>query len=122
MRSKRIEGSQENIVKLSAIRSEKHRALSPYGPVKAGLTTSQRTSRDQALTELLSSLENVVADLNSKSYTALDTLAIAIQGARVALSATAIDEAGTEKICIECGNDTVALDQDKCLDCLERML
>jgi hypothetical protein len=47
---------------------------------------------------LLNSLENVVADLNSKSYTALDTLAIAIQGARVALSATAIDEAGTEKI------------------------
>jgi hypothetical protein len=41
---------------------------------------------------LLNSLENVVADLNFKSYTALDTLAIAIQGARVALSATAIDE------------------------------
>jgi hypothetical protein len=112
----------DNIVKLSDIRRGRGRALSPYGPVKAGLTTSQRTSRDQALTELLSSLENVVADLNSKSYTALDTLAIAIQGARVALSATAIDEAGTEKICIECGNDTVALDQDKCLDCLERML
>jgi hypothetical protein len=88
--------SQGNIVELSAIRREKHRASSPYGPVSQGLTTSQRTSRDQALTELLNSLENVVADLNSKSYTALDTLAIAIQGARVALSATAIDEAGTE--------------------------
>jgi hypothetical protein len=83
---------QENIVELSAIRREKHLASSPYGPVSQGLTTSQRTSRDQALTELLNSLENVVADLNSKSYTALDTLAIAIQGARVALSATAIDE------------------------------
>jgi len=90
--------SQENIVQLSAIRSERHRALSPYGPVKAGLTTSQRTDRDQALTELLSSLENVVADLNSKSYTALDTLAIAIQGARVALSATTTDEVGTNLI------------------------
>jgi len=66
--------------------------------VKAGLTTSQRTDRDQALTELLSSLENVVADLNSKSYTALDTLAIAIQGARVALSATTTDEVGTNLI------------------------
>ena len=96
MRSKRIEGSQENIVQLSAIRREKHRASSPYGPVKAGLTTLQRTDRDQALTELLNSLESVVADLNSKSYTALDTLAIAIQGARVALSNTTTEEAGTD--------------------------
>jgi hypothetical protein len=48
------------------------------------------------LTELLSSLESVVADLNSKSYTVLDTLIIAIQEARVALSGTAIDEAGTD--------------------------
>lgn len=95
MKSERIEGSQENIVKLSDIRSERRIASSPYGPVRAGLTTLQRTERDQALTELLSSLENVVADLNSKSYTALDTLAIAIQGARVALSATVIDEVGT---------------------------
>jgi hypothetical protein len=98
MRNETTSGSQENIVVLSDIRREKHLASSPYGPVSQGLTTSQRTSRDQALTELLSSLENVVADLNSKSYTALDTLAIAIQGARVALSGTAIDEAGTEKI------------------------
>ena len=96
MRSKRIEGSQENIVQLSAIRREKHRASSPYGPVKAGLTTLQRTDRDQALTELLNSLESVVADLNSKSYTALDTLIIAIQGARVALSDTTTEKAGTK--------------------------
>ena len=96
MRNETTSGSQENIVELSVIRREKHRASSPYGPVSQGLTTSQRTSRDQALTELLNSLENVVADLNSKSYTALDTLAIAIQGARVALSATAIDEGGTD--------------------------
>jgi hypothetical protein len=96
MRSETTSGSQENIVVLSDIRNERRLASSPYGPVSQGLTTSQRTSRDQALTELLSSLESVVADLNSKSYTALDTLTIAIQGARVALSATAIDEAGTE--------------------------
>ena len=92
----RINESQENIVKLSDIRQEKSRALSPYGPVRAGLTTLPRTDTEARLMELLSSLENVVADLNSKSYTALDTLVIAIQGARVALSATAIDEAGTE--------------------------
>jgi len=96
VRSETTSVSQTNIVKLSVIRSERQRASSPYGPVRAGLTTSQRTDRDQALTELLSSLENVVADLNSKSYTALDTLAIAIQGARVALSNTTIEEAGTE--------------------------
>ena len=96
MRSNITNGSQENIVRLSDIRSEKQRASSPYGPVSQGLTTSQRTDRDQALTELLSSLENAVADLNSKSYTALDTLAIAIQGARVALSNTTTEEAGTE--------------------------
>jgi hypothetical protein len=88
--------SQTNIVQLSVIRRQKHVALSPYGPLSQGLTTLQRTDRDQALTELLSSLENVVADLNSKSYTALDTLAIAIQGARVALSDTTTEEAGTE--------------------------
>jgi len=88
--------SQENIVQLSVIRRQKHIASSPYGPVRAGLTTLQRTDRDQALTELLNSLESVVADLNSKSYTALDTLAIAIQGARVALSATTTDEVGTD--------------------------
>ena len=98
MRNETTSGLQGNIVKLSVIRSERRIASSPYGPVRAGLTTSQRTDRDQALTELLSSLENVVADLNSKSYTALDTLAIAIQGARVALSVTTTDEAGTEKI------------------------
>jgi hypothetical protein len=92
MRSETTNELQGNIVELSVIRSEKQRASSPYGPVSQGLTTSQRTSRDLALTELLNSLESVVADLNSKSYTALDTLAIAIQGARVALSATAIDE------------------------------
>jgi hypothetical protein len=96
MRNETTSGSQENIVELSAIRRQKHIASSPYGPMRAGLTTSQRTARDQALTELLNSLENAVADLNSKSYTALDTLVIAIQGARVALSDTQIEKAGTK--------------------------
>ena len=96
MKSKTTEGSQENIVQLSAIRREKHIASSPYGPVSQGLTTLQRINRDQALTELLNSLESVVADLNSKSYTVLDTLTIAIQGARVALCDTTTDEVGTK--------------------------
>ena len=49
---------------------------SPFGPVRAGLTTSQ-TTNDQALTELLSCLEKKVAILVSKSCTVLDTLTTA---------------------------------------------
>jgi hypothetical protein len=64
--------------------------------VSQGLTTLQETNRDLQLTELLNSLESVVADLNSKSYTVLDTLIIAIQQARVALSGTQTEEAGTD--------------------------
>jgi hypothetical protein len=93
----RTENLPSNIVVLSDIRRGRERALSPFGPVRAGLTTSQRTDRDHQLTELLNSLESVVADLNSKSYTALDTLVIAIQGARVALLASTIEKAGTNE-------------------------
>ena len=96
MRNETTSGSQGSIVRLSVIRSERRSALSPYGPVSQGLTTLQRTERDQALTELLNSLERVVADLNSKSYTALDTLTIAIQGVRVALSNTTTEKVGTK--------------------------
>ena len=91
----RINESHENIVALSDIRQEKLRALSPYGPVKAGLTTLP-TTNEVRLMELLSSLENVVHDLNYKSFTAYDTLNTAIQGVRAALSDTVIEEGGTE--------------------------
>ena len=90
----RTNESQGNIVKLSDIRRERHRALSPYGPVRAGLTTSQRINEEVQLTELLSSLESAVATLISKSYTVSDTLVIAIQGARAALSDTVIEGRG----------------------------
>ena len=50
--------------------------LSPFGPVRAGLTTSQ-TTNDQALMALLSCLEREVANLVSKSCTVLDTLTTA---------------------------------------------
>jgi hypothetical protein len=70
-------------------------AYSPFGPVKAGLTTSQ-TTQEARLSELLSSLESVVESLVSKSSTVLDTLTTATEGVRVALSATATDEAGTK--------------------------
>jgi hypothetical protein len=72
---------------------ERSIALSPYGPVRAGLTTwpDQEILREnqlRQLTELLNSLESLVANLNYKSSTVLDTLLIATQGVRVALSAT----------------------------------
>ena len=94
----RINESQGNIVRLSDIRREKSRALSPYGPVRAGLTTLPRTNVEVQLTELLNSLENVVDELNSKSYTVCATLTTAIQGVRVALSDTTIDEGGTDTL------------------------
>ena len=47
---------------------------SPFGPVKAGLTTSHRTQMDQQLTELLSDLEKQVAILIYKSSKVLNIL------------------------------------------------
>jgi hypothetical protein len=91
----RTNESHENIVALSDIREGRLRALSPYGPVKAGLTTLP-TTNEVRLMELLNSLENVVQDLNYKSFTVYDTLNTAIEEIRAALSGTAIEEGGTE--------------------------
>lgn len=91
----RTNGSHENIVVLSDIRQDKLRALSPYGPVKAGLTTLPITN-EVRLMELLNSLESVVHDLNYKSFTAYDTLNTAIEAIRVALSDTQTEEGGTD--------------------------
>ena len=98
----RTEESQGNIVKLSDIREKRERALSPYGPVRAGLTTWQgreivRDDQLQQLSELLSSLESVVDRLNFKSFTVYDTLMHAIEGVPVSLYDSTIDEAGTNE-------------------------
>jgi hypothetical protein len=93
----RINESQENIVKLSDIRQDKLRASSPYGPLKAGLITWQRTSEEVRLMELLNSLESVVQDLNYKSFTVYDTLNTAIEAIRVALLDTTEQETGTNE-------------------------
>ncbi len=93
----RIDKPLSNLVKLSDIRRERERALSPYGPVRAGLTTSQRTSEEVRLMELLNSLESVVESLNFKSFTVYDTLNTAIEGVRAALLLSTIDEAGTNE-------------------------
>ena len=94
MKREIIEGSPENIVKLSDIRQDKLRASSPYGPLKVGLITWQRTSEEVRLMELLNSLESVVQDLNYKSFTVYDTLNTAIEAIRVALSDTSEQDLG----------------------------
>ena len=97
----RTNESHTSLVKLSVIREKKRRALSPYGPVKVGLTTSvsQRTLRENQLhqlSELLNSLESVVESLNYKSLEVYDTLNTAIENLRVGLSNIATDSAGTD--------------------------
>jgi conjugal transfer/entry exclusion protein len=92
-----------NIVELSDIRKQKQPAFYDFGPVNPASTTlvSQRTLRENQLvqlSELLNSLENVVENLNYKSFTAYDTLLTATEGVRVALSAIATDADGTDTI------------------------
>lgn len=93
--------SSENIVQLSDIREKKLRALSPYGPVRAGLTTlpdpaTVRENQLAQLSELLNSLENVVDSLNYKSFTAYATLANAMEALRAVVYDTLIAPAGTD--------------------------
>ena len=93
----RTERQHENIVKLSDIRRDRLRALSPYGPVKAGLTTLPRTNEDQVLTELLSSLERKIADLISKSSEVFDTLNTATKAIRAERGDTINAKDGTDE-------------------------
>ena len=66
--------SQRTTLRLVGTGEEKSGlALSPFGPVRAGLTTMQRTKEDQALTVLLSFLEKKIAEANIKSLEVLNT-------------------------------------------------
>ena len=76
---------------------------SHFGPVNPASTTwlAQETLRANQLaqlSELLSSLENVVESLNYKSFTLYDTLNTAIEAVSVALSDTQTELAGTDLI------------------------
>ena len=82
--------------------SSKESVLSPYGPVRAGLTTSPDHATLMAnqlaqLSVLLSSLESVVENLNYKSFTLYDTLNTAIEEISAVLSDTLTDVDGTEE-------------------------
>ena len=73
MKRTTIESSQRSTLRLvSAGVGESGSALSPYGPVRAGLTTTQRTNEDQVLMELLNSLERKIAELSIKSCEVLN--------------------------------------------------
>jgi hypothetical protein len=76
---------------------EKSNASSPYGPVRAGLITSQITP-EVRLTELLNSLESAVESLNYKSFVAYDTLNTAMENLRVVLSNIVTEEDGTDTL------------------------
>ena len=87
---------------LDTVRKSKS-VLSPYGPVRAGLTTSLahetlRANQLVQLSELLNSLESVVENLNYKSFTVYDTLNIAIEEVRAALLPTQTGEGGTDEV------------------------
>ena len=92
----KTEKQHKNIVRLSDIRRDRQRALSPFGPVKAGLTTSPKTSAEVQLMELLNSLEKKVQELNYKSFEVYDTLNTAIEAIRVALLGIVTEEGGTD--------------------------
>jgi hypothetical protein len=68
-----IKSSQRTTLRLVlAGVGESGSASSPFGPVRAGLITTQRTSEDQVLTELLNSLEREIAELSIKSCEVLN--------------------------------------------------
>ena len=74
---------------------------SHFGPVSPGSTTllAQETLRANQLaqlSELLSSLESVVDNLNYKSFTLYDTLNTVIEEVSAVLSGTPIESAGTD--------------------------
>jgi len=70
----RTEGWQSNMRGLRLVGEEESGSVSTtFGPVRAGLTTTHRTQQAQ-LSELLSSLEREVENLNSKYCEAYVTL------------------------------------------------
>ena len=122
MRKIVIERSHRTTLRLVGTgEAESGSAYSPFGPVRAGLTTMPRTDKEVPLTELLSSLERKIAELNIKSY---EVLNIFLSGTThraepiTFFSSTNI----IEDTCDDCGNDLVAEGQSKCLDCLEKAM
>jgi hypothetical protein len=73
MRKIGTESSQRTTLRLvGAGEGESGSASNHFGPLKVGLITMPRTKEDQALTELLNSLERKIADLSIKSCEVLN--------------------------------------------------
>lgn len=71
----RTNDSQNNTPGLRLVgKDERASALSDYGPVRAGLTTSQVINREARLSELLRSWERSLEILESRYSGVLDTL------------------------------------------------
>ena len=80
MRKIVIESSHKSTLRLVGTgEGESGNALSPFGPVRAGLITTRSTKEDQVLTELLNSLERKITEANIKSYEVLSTLRLVIK-------------------------------------------
>jgi len=74
MRKSTTEGSQRATLRLvGAGVGERASAYSPFGPVRAGLTTTPSTRKEVPLTELLNCLERKITDLNIRSLEVLNT-------------------------------------------------
>ena len=74
MRKIAIESSHKITLRLvSGGKEESGSALSPFGPVRAGLITMRPTKEDQLLTELLNCLERKITEANIKSLEVLNT-------------------------------------------------
>ena len=75
MRRKRTKESPRlTLVRGGAGVEESGSASTIYGPVRAGLTTSPKTNKVQALSESLNCLEKQTADLESRFYEVCVTL------------------------------------------------
>ena len=75
----RINDSQSNTPGLRLVgEGERASAFSDYGPVRAGLTTSQVINREARLSELLRSWERSLEILESRYSGVLDTLELDI--------------------------------------------
>ncbi len=98
MKRNEIKNSQRGTLKLvTDTPNESKDALSPFGPVRAGLTSS-RTTQHQQLSELLSCLEKEVEILQFKYLEVCDTLLNDIVAVRAKLLAGIIDITGTNKV------------------------
>ena len=123
MRKIAIESSHKITLRLvSGGKEESGSAYSPFGPVRAGLITMRPTNEAVQLTELLNCLERKIAEANIKSLEVLNTYLNGTTHLVEPTTSGLTQVLTTIKICDECGNDLVAEDESKCLDCLEKAM